>query len=74
MAITTVNGKIEAQDEVIANAVNYMKTNLVSTVTSLYEEGFAQGAYTSQVGITYDAVDEELTVEDTLVHAETEEF
>ena len=72
--IATVNGKIAEQDGVIADAVNYMKTNLVSNVTALYEEGFAQGAYTSQVGITYVSDDEELLVEDTLVHAETEEF
>lgn len=61
------NGKID-------DAIDYMKTNLIATVTALYEAGFENGDYVSMVGIYYDAEDEELTIEDTLRHAESEEF
>ena len=72
--IAEVRGHMNEQDDKIDDAINYMKTNLVATVTALYEAGFENGDYVSMVGIYYDSNDEELTVEDTLRHAESEEF
>lgn len=69
-----VNADIEAQNKIIEDAVKYMKDNLIATVTALYEAGFESGDYVSMVGIYYDSEEEELTVEDTLRHAESEEF
>ena len=72
--VDLVNDALETQDQEINDAVNYLQTNLVETVTALYNEGFEQGDYVSLVSVSYDETDEELTIEDTLKEAESEEF
>lgn len=72
--IESIDIKMNVQDEKIDNAIDYMKDNLVTTVTNLYNEGFETHAYVSQVGISYDATNEELTILDTLLRAEDGEY
>ena len=52
--------KFNSQDEVIENAVNYMMNNIVATTTSIINQAITNGDI--QVTLTYDAVDEELTI------------
>lgn len=52
--------KFESQDEVIENAVNYMRDNIVETTTTLINQAITNGDI--QVTLNYDAEDEELTI------------
>ena len=61
--VTTVN----LQNDKIAEAVEYMQTNLEETVTKLYEDSLDNGAITSEFTITYDIETETLNIVDTLV-------
>ena len=73
-AIETMQGDISNQNDVIANAVEYMETNLNQTVNNLFTQLLEEGRFVSTVGVTYDADDERIDIEDTLEHAESEEF
>lgn len=72
--VLTVNQKLAEQDADIADAINYMKTNLIATVTNLYEAGFANGDYVSQVSLSYDEDTETIEILDTMEKAEDEEY
>lgn len=61
--VTTVN----LQSDKIAEAVEYMQTNLEETVTKLYEDSLEEGTITSEFTITYDSETETLNIVDTLV-------
>ena len=69
-----IENKFTEQDQVIENAVNYMKNNLIATVTNLYEQGFEHGDYTSMISVSYDNEEEEITILDTMAKAEEEEY
>lgn len=69
-----VDEHMTTQDELINDAVNYMKDNLVETVTALYEEGFEQGYYTSKVSVKYYDDTETIEILDTMIKAEDEEY
>lgn len=73
-AIEAMQGNISNQNDVIANAVEYMETNLTSTVTNLINYYFEHGELTSTVSVNYDGSTERIDILDTLVHAESEEF
>lgn len=60
--IKTIDMKIVSQDKVIADAVQYMKDNIVATVTQLFNEALANGDITAQLAETYDSTNEELTL------------
>lgn len=72
--IDIVNNKLDIQDEKINDAINYMKDNLIETVTSLYEAGFENGDYVSQVSLSYDEDTETIEILDTMEKAEDEEY
>lgn len=57
-----VNGKIADQDLVIADAVNYMKTNLNEIVTQLFTQEIQNRDILITLGINYDEDTEELNV------------
>lgn len=58
----TVNGKIADQDLVIADAVNYMKTNLNQIVTDLFTQTIQDRDILITLGINYDEDNERLDV------------
>lgn len=60
--IETVNGKIAEQDGKIDNAIDYMKTNLLSTVTTLFNEYLNNGDILVSLGERYDSDTEALTL------------
>lgn len=58
----TVNGKIDDQDLVIADAVNYMKTNLNQIVTELFTQTIQDRDILITLGINYDEDNERLDI------------
>ncbi len=55
-----IEEKFAEQDEVIADAVNYMKTNLVSTLGTLFTEALESGNIEAILHSEYDPIDESL--------------
>ena len=55
-----IEESINNQNAVIQNAVNYMKENLVSTVTTLFNNAVHNGDITANLLETYDSDDESL--------------
>ena len=66
----TIESKFEEQDETIANAINYMKTNLISTVTNLFNEALSNGDIIASLNIHYTPSTEALVLS---IVAESEE-
>lgn len=57
-----IANKFDEQDQIIADAVKYMKENLVSTVTTLFNNAVRNGDITATLLETYDSDDESLVL------------
>lgn len=57
-----ISEAIERQDEVIENAVNYMKDNLVSTLTTLFNEALENGDINVNLATNYTEETESLVL------------
>ena len=60
--IESIDTKIELQDNKIQEAIDYMKNNLVSTVTTLFNQAIQNGDITATLVETYDSDDESLVL------------
>ena len=60
--IESIDTKIELQDNNIQEAVDYMKENLVSTVTTLFNNAVHNGDITANLLEAYDSNDESLVL------------
>ena len=58
--ISSIDMKIELQDNNIEEAIKYMKDNLVSTVTTLFNQAVQNGDITATLVETYDSNNESL--------------
>lgn len=58
--IQSIDTKIELQDNNIQEAIDYMKNNLVSTVTTLFNQAVQNGDIRATLLETYDSNDESL--------------
>ena len=58
--IESIDMKIELQDKNIEEAIKYMKDNLVSTVTTLFNQAIQNGDITATLLETYDSDNESL--------------
>ena len=58
--IESIDTKIELQDNKIQEAIDYMKNNLVSTVTTLFNQAIQSGDITANLLEAYDSDDESL--------------
>lgn len=58
--IESIDTKIELQDNKIQEAIDYMKNNLVSTVTTLFNQAVQNGDIRATLLETYDSDDESL--------------
>lgn len=59
--IACIDTKINLQDEKIAEAIEYMKTNLIQTVNNLFAEALQNGDIVADLNIDYNSTTEELT-------------
>lgn len=59
--IDCIDMKIDNQDRKIEEAIQYMKDNIVATVTQLFEEAIQEGTIQASLGVDYNAQTEELT-------------
>ena len=69
-----IANKFLTQDGIIADAVSYMETNLVSTVTTLFNSALTNHEIESTLFLNYDSDTEELIVTETLARAEDGEY
>ena len=60
--IESIDTKIELQDNKIQEAIDYMKNNLVSTVTTLFNQAVQNGDIRANLLETYDSNDESLVL------------
>jgi hypothetical protein len=60
--IETIDTKINLQDTKIQDAIDYMKDNLISTVTDLFNQALLNGDIRASLVETYDPLTEELTL------------
>lgn len=60
--ITTIDMKINLQDDKIQEAIDYMKENLVNTVTTLFNNAVHNGDITANLLEAYDSDDESLVL------------
>lgn len=60
--IESIDTKIELQDNKIQEAIDYMKNNLVSTVTTLFNQAIQSGDITATLYENYDSDDESLVL------------
>lgn len=60
--IETIDTKINLQDTKIADAIQYMKDNIVSTTIEVFREAILNGEVTATLVETYDPTTEELTL------------
>lgn len=58
--IETIDTKINLQDTEIANAIEYMKDNIVQTATTIINQAIENG--TLQVAVSYDGEEEALNI------------
>lgn len=58
--IETIDTKINLQDTKISEAIDYMKDNLLSTVTDLFNQALQDGDITASLIETYNPATEEL--------------
>jgi hypothetical protein len=59
--IETIDTKINLQDTKINDAVEYMKNNITSTASTLFNDALDNGDITASLGISYNETTEELT-------------
>ena len=60
--IETIDTKINLQDTKISEAIDYMKDNIVSTATDLFNQALQDGDIQASLIETYDPATEELTL------------
>lgn len=70
--IKTIDMKIVQQDKAIADAIQYMKDNIVATTTQLFNEALANGDITAALAEDYDSTNEELTLSIVATQSESE--
>lgn len=70
--IQTIDTKINLQDAKIADAIDYMKNNIVATTTTLFNEALQNGDITATLAEDYDAENEELTLSIVATQSESE--
>lgn len=70
--IKTIDMKIVQQDKSIADAIQYMKDNIVATTTQLFNEALANGDITAALAEDYDSTNEELTLSIVATQSESE--
>lgn len=70
--IKTIDMKIVQQDKEIADAIAYMKDNIVATTTQLFNEALAKGDITAELAENYDSTNEELTLSIVATQSESE--
>lgn len=58
--IESIDTKINNQDLIIRDAVDYMKNNIIETTTSIVNDAIEDG--TINVSVSYDPEDEEITI------------
>lgn len=68
--IACVDMKIANQDAKIAEAIEYMKDNIIQTASNLFNQALNEGEIQAALGITYNAQTEELIFS---INAESEE-
>ena len=59
---TRIGEAIERQDEVIADAVAYMKDNIIATCQTVFREAIANGDVLAELHLEYDATTEAITL------------
>ena len=59
---TRIGEAIERQDQVIADAVAYMKDNIVATCQAVFREAIANGDVLAELHLEYDATTEAITL------------
>lgn len=70
--IESIDIKIDLQNKEIADAINYMKNNIVETATELFEQAIISGTIRANLVNTYDSETEELTIDLDLIEEEGE--
>lgn len=60
--IETIDTKINLQDSKINDAIEYMKDNIVSTTTALFNEAIANGDIRANLRLDYDPTNEQLDI------------
>ena len=59
--IDTVNSKLDEQDEDIAEAIEYMQTNLYTILNQLFTQAITNHSISAELALSYDSTTEELT-------------
>lgn len=70
--IESIDIKIGLQDKEIADAIDYMKNNIVETATELFEQAIITGTIRANLVNTYNSQTEELTIDLDLIEEEGE--
>ena len=70
--IESIDIKIGLQDKEIADAIDYMKNNIVETATELFEQAIISGTIRANLVNTYNSETEELTIDLDLIEEEGE--
>lgn len=70
--IESIDIKIDLQNKEIADAIDYMKNNIVETATELFEQAIISGTIRANLVNTYDSETEELTIDLDLIEEEGE--
>ena len=69
--IQSIDTKIDLQDAKIADAIQYMKDNIVETTTELFNQALQNGDIAAELAETYDAENESLTLSIRAVESES---
>lgn len=70
--IESIDIKIGLQDKEIADAIDYMKNNIVETASEIFEQAVISGTIRANLVNTYDSQTEELTIDLDLIEEEGE--
>ena len=70
--IESIDIKIGLQNKEIADAIDYMKNNIVETATELFEQAIISGTIRANLVNTYNSETEELTIDLDLIEEEGE--
>lgn len=60
--ISSIDTKIELQDATIADAIDYMKDNIVATATNIFNQAFEEGRIYAKLVVEYDEPTRSLTL------------
>ena len=70
--IESIDTKINNQNAIIEDAVNYMKNTIITTATELFEQALIQGTIQADLTNDYNSQTEELTIKLDLIESEGE--